>query len=492
MIGRRESLAAQRIQGAGTLGVVGMAAQRRLLNLAVERRFFPLIHDKPGSAPAEHRGFPESYTQGLPRFLLFFALSVQLGAAVSPEFAARRANLRKSIPDGVLVLFGSKESDDLHESFFQQTDFYYLTGWEQPGAILIVMPEPASDAPGYDQRTKAPREILFLPQRVPSQEKWTGRKLGPDDGDAREATGFSTVMPAEHFESELRSLLEIYPDLYALTGDPAASAVAKLAPLRTVLDARLAIANLRMEKSPAEIAAIQRATDASVDAHRVAWKSIGPGQYEYQIAAAMVATWMSEGCRRSAYAPIVGSGPNSSTLHYSRNSRRMDAGEVTVIDAAAECDDYASDITRTVPVSGKFTPRQREIYDVVLGAQQAAIAAVKPGMTFGRTTPNSLYKIAYDYINTHGQDLHGKPLGPYFTHGLSHHVGLDVHDAFDPNQPLKAGMVITIEPGVYIPEENIGVRIEDIILVTETGAKVMSGALPAGPDEIERALAHGK
>jgi Xaa-Pro aminopeptidase len=282
-------------------------------------------------------------------------------------------------------------------------------------------------------------------------------------------------------------LLEIYPNLYAL--DSANAMLGRIAPLRTVLDARLPIARLRMEKSPAEIAAIQKATDASIDAHRAAWRSIKAGQYEYQIAALMVGTYMNEGCRRSAYAPIVGSGPNSTTVHYSRNSRRMDAGEVTVMDVAAECDNYASDITRTVPVGGKFTPRQREIYDVVLGAQRAAIAAAKPGMTFGRTTPDSLYKIAFDYINTHGKDLHGRPLGQYFTHGLSHHVGLDVHDAFDPAEALKAGMVITIEPGVYIPEENIGIRIEDVILVTDTGAKVLSSALPTDPDEIERAIA---
>ncbi len=406
---------------------------------------------------------------------------------MSPDFAARRANLRKSIPDGILVLFGNKESEDLHDAFFQQTDFYYLTGWEEPGAILVLTPEPQKDAPGYDQRAKAPREILLLPQRVPSQEKWTGRKLGPDDADALASTGFSAVMPAERFESELRVLLEIYPNLYAL--DSANVMLARIAPLRSILDARLPIARLRMEKSPAEIAAIQKATDASIDAHRAAWRAIKPGQYEYQIEALMVGTYMNEGCRRSAYAPIVGSGPNSSTLHYSRNSRRMDAGEVTVMDVAAECDSYASDITRTVPVGGKFTPRQREIYDVVLGAQRAAIAAAKPGMTFGRTTPDSLYKIAFDYINTHGKDLHGQPLGQYFTHGLSHHVGLDVHDAFDPAEALKAGMVITIEPGVYIPEENIGIRIEDVILVTETGAKVLSGALPTDPDEIERAVA---
>ncbi|MES1261694.1 MAG: M24 family metallopeptidase, partial [Acidobacteriota bacterium] len=154
--------------------------------------------------------------------------------------------------------------------------------------------------------------------------------------------------------------------------------------------------------------------------------------------------------------------------------------------------DYASDLTRTVPVNGHFSPRQREIYEVVLGAQRAAIAAVKPGMTIGKKTQNSLYKIALDYIDHHGKDLHGEPLGKYFVHGLSHHVGLDVHDASDVTEPLKAGMVITIEPGIYIPEENIGIRIEDVVLVTEKGAKVLSAGLPTDPDEIERALAPRK
>ena len=135
---------------------------------------------------------------------------------MSPDFATRRANLRKSIPDGVLVLFGGKESDDLHNAFFQQTDFYYLTGWEEPGAILILTPEPDKAAPSYEQRAKAPREILFLPQRIPSEEKWTGRKLGPDDSEGPVLTGFTTVMPAERFEAELQSLLELYPNLYGL------------------------------------------------------------------------------------------------------------------------------------------------------------------------------------------------------------------------------------------------------------------------------------
>jgi len=157
---------------------------------------------------------------------------------------------------------------------------------------------------------------------------------------------------------------------------------------------------------------------------------------------------------------------------------------VLLMDVGAECSDYASDVTRTVPVNGKFTARQREIYNIVLGAQNAAIAAIKPGMKI--RGDNSLYAIAYDYINTHGKDLHGEPLGKYFTHGLSHHVGLDVHDLSDTNAPLKAGMVITIEPGIYIPEESIGVRIEDTVLVTETGSRNLSGALPRDPDEIEK------
>jgi Xaa-Pro aminopeptidase len=296
------------------------------------------------------------------------------------------------------------------------------------------------------------------------------------------------VFAAERFEAEMRRLLENYPAVYAVAGSSGEDAARKIAPLRAFFDATPRIAKLRMEKSPSEISAIQKATDVSVAAHLAAWKATKPGKYEYEIASIMELTWLAKGCRRGAYAPIVGSGPNSTTLHYSKNSRRMDAGEVVVMDVAAECDDYASDVTRTVPASGKFNPRQREIYNIVLGAQRAAIAAVKPGALITRA---GLYQIAFDYINTHGQDLHGEPLGKYFTHGLSHHVGLDVHDLSDNNTPLRAGMVITIEPGVYIPEENIGVRIEDTVLVTEEGSKVMSAALPTDPDAIERAMAGG-
>ena len=213
------------------------------------------------------------------------------------------------------------------------------------------------------------------------------------------------------------------------------------------------------------------------------------GLFEYQVARTLTGTYLEAGCERNAYPPIIGSGKNGTILHYFKNTRRMDAGELLLMDAAAECGGYAADVTRTVPINGKFTARQREIYDIVLGAQKAAIAAVKPGITFSKSDPASLYRIAMDYINSHGKDLHGEPLGKYFTHGLGHHVGLDVHDPFSSDLPLMEGAVITIEPGIYIPEEGIGVRIEDMVLVTATGGKLLSGALPRDAKEIERALA---
>jgi Xaa-Pro aminopeptidase len=166
----------------------------------------------------------------------------------------------------------------------------------------------------------------------------------------------------------------------------------------------------------------------------------------------------------------------------------MDRGELVVIDAAAECDYYASDITRTIPIAGKYSDRELEIYNIVLGAQKAAIAAMKPGtLYYGQT--GSITQIAKDYINSHGKDKHGEPLGKYFTHGLGHFVGIDVHDAGGVPLKLEEGMVLTVEPGIYIPEENIGVRIEDVVLVTRDSVKVLTSALPKEPDEVEKVLA---
>jgi Xaa-Pro aminopeptidase len=197
------------------------------------------------------------------------------------------------------------------------------------------------------------------------------------------------------------------------------------------------------------------------------------------------------GCSREAYAPIVGTGFNSTVLHYSALNDEVKDGDVVVIDVGGEYGGYAADITRTLPANGKFTPRQREIYDIVLGAQNAAMAAVKPGATlYG--AKGSLQQIVTDYINTHGKDAEGRPLGRYYPHGVSHHLGLDVHDAGDRARPLEAGMVVTVEPGIYIPEENLGVRIEDDVLVTKDGYQLLTARLPRTVDEIEKIMAEGR
>jgi Xaa-Pro aminopeptidase len=385
------------------------------------------------------------------------------------EYRERRAELRKSL-DGVMVLFGAQEPEDLHVGFFQESNFLYLSGWREPDAVMMLTRD---------------EEILFLPPRSPQRETFTGHKITADDPDARDKAGFGKVLARAAIESNFLRVMESSRRIYVVGSDAQAQKLRSLAVLHDTGDAAREIARLRVIKSPAEIALITNATDATVAAHLAAWKKIKPGQWEYEVAASMTGTYFEHGCDRSAYSPIVGSGPNSVVLHYMTNHRRIDSGEVVLMDVGAECSDYATDVTRTVPANGKFTARQREIYDIVLAAQKAAIAAVKPGAHM-HGDGASLQQIAYEYINTHGKDSHGAPLGKYFTHGLSHFVGLDVHDPGDTNQPLKAGMVITIEPGIYLPEENIGVRIEDTILVTENGAKVLSAGLPREAAEIEK------
>jgi Xaa-Pro aminopeptidase len=202
---------------------------------------------------------------------------------------------------------------------------------------------------------------------------------------------------------------------------------------------------------------------------------------------------MEVGCERASYAPIAGSGINSTTLHYSANDRTMEDGDVMVVDAACEYSMYAADITRTVPVNGHFTARQREIYNIVLGSQQAAIDAFVAGKSKindrDRRDPDSLDTAAYNYINAHGKDLHGQPLGQYWLHGLGHMVGIDVHDPAEYPALLKPGMVFTIEPGVYIPEEKIGVRIECTFLVGADGKLIdLTAALPHTAEDVEAAM----
>lgn len=411
-------------------------------------------------------------------------------------FHERRARLVREVGgDGVVVLFGYREADVAASvtSFHQNENFYYLTGWNEPDAMMLLVPKPSR--PG--QAPELDREMLFIPAHDYTQEKWTGPKLGPDDPDASARTGFPAVKSTGLFQSELQEAIKTFPKIYTeLTPQPESgeddfqakmvASLRKMAPLATLADLRPAATRMRMVKSPGEIALIRKATEASIDAHLAAMKAVRPGVWEYEVAALMKYEFERRGCEWPAYPPIVGSGFFATVLHYDEDWNQMKDGDVVVIDVAGAYSGYTSDITRTLPVNGHFTPRQRELYEIVLGAQNAALAAAKPGMHLGRRGAKGLYEIAYEYINTHGKDLHGKPLGQYFIHGLSHHFGLNVHDPFEYNQPLQPGMVVTVEPGIYIQEERIGIRIEDDILITEDGAELLTRRLPRTVGELER------
>lgn len=392
------------------------------------------------------------------------------------EHRARRAELVKALPDGVVVLF-ARSGGEGRGRYFQEPNFAYLSGWRRPGAALLL-------APG--------REILFLPPRDERTETYEGPMLTAEDPGAREITGFDRVLPIMHLERELRAALEERPRIYTLASRPEAERLRALAPLREISDVRPALARLRARKSASELDRIRRSIEVTIEAHRAAWKRLAPGMHEYQIAATLMGTFLERGCEDAAYAPIVASGPNALILHYEENSRRMEAGELLLVDAGASCGGYAADLTRTVPVSGRFTPRQRELYDAVLGALKAVIAAARPGVLLGGRNNNvGLQKVARDYLDAHGKDAQGRPLGARFVHGIGHRVGLEVHDVHQQtlNLPLEAGDVIAIEPGVYLKEEGIGIRIEDMVLVTEQGAVLLSEPLPREADDIERELA---
>jgi Xaa-Pro aminopeptidase len=430
-----------------------------------------------------------------------------LDRQLNADYRARRQALASKTNGGVVLLFAPNEAEGPNDiyGYRPDDDFFYLSGWSEPGAALLIAP--AAEAPAADAKDKpAAREyteILFLPAHNYAQEKWTGPKLGPENPDASRITGFDHVEVLDNLRSDLVGILSqrkatIYTDVPA-AGKTSNSEIplqwltrANAFPLSlSFQDVRPLLASLRMYKDAGEIERIRKATNASIAGHLAAMHTVKPGVTEREISALVQYEWGKRGCERPAYAPIVGSGFNSTVLHYSDDSGTMQTGDVVVIDAAGEYSMYASDITRTLPASGKFTPRQREIYDVVLGAQRAAMAAFESGKSnLRRGQPNSLHQVAYDYINSHGKDSHGEPLGKYFIHGLSHYVGLNVHDEGDYDVPLGPGTAFTIEPGIYLPEEKLGVRIEDMFYVDAAGRLVnLTESLPHTAEDVERAMA---
>jgi Xaa-Pro aminopeptidase len=449
------------------------------------------------------------------RFFRFSCIAAILAISLAPlahslekqpaaAYRARRMALAAKLHGGVAVLFAAQEAQLDFMPYRQDADFYYLTGWNEPGAALLIVAD--ADQPQTTQ-APAPRrytEILFLPTRDLRMEKYTGAKLDAASPGVAQAAGVDAMQPMTELPAVLNRLMDadrrLAHNVWAQPDSPQAKALLEFTAATLGVSAPTAsrdvtgmTAQLRVVKDAGEIELLKKAADASIRAQRVMMKAVKPGVTERTLAGKMTAAWLEGGCERASYAPIVGSGINSTTLHYSENTRTLEDGDILLVDAACEYSMYASDITRTMPVNGHFTPRQREIYNIVLGAQQAAIDAFVAGKSKindrDRKDPDSLDNAAYNYINTHGNDLHGQPLGQYWLHGLGHMMGIDVHDPADYPAMLKPGMVFTIEPGVYIPEEKLGVRIECDFLVGADGKLIdLDAALPHTAEDVEAAM----
>jgi Xaa-Pro aminopeptidase len=416
-------------------------------------------------------------------------------------YHARRVALADKLNGGVAVLFANEAPALEYQDWRQDEDFYYLTGWNEPGAALVIE-APVAASPGHPARPY--REVMLLPTRNPRMELYTGVKLDAATPGAAETAGVDNVAPLALLTSEINEVYAANRRTPLWGEDPSepTKALATLAQnslgnsgIMAINDVSAPIGELRKIKDAGEIALLQKAADASVKAQLAMMRSIHPGQKERTVQGIIYAALLANDCERTSYPSIIGSGIHSTELHYMEDANTMQAGDVVVVDAAGEYSMYASDITRTMPVNGHFTPRQREIYNIVLGAQKAAMDAFVAGKS-RENDPNHLYPesldtIAWNYMNEHGNDLHGEGLGKYFIHGIGHGVGIDVHDSLD-QQPIQPGQVFTIEPGIYIPEEKIGVRIEDVFYASPDGKLIdLTAALPKTADEVE-AIVQGK
>lgn len=388
----------------------------------------------------------------------------QTGSPAGPvpveRLVARRVALLERLGDGVAVVSAAKlrsiEGDYPQDSDYRESnDFFYLTGLEAPGARLVLVA----------RRNGPDSTILYLPESDSAPALWTGGSPAPGPEAAR-LTGIAevrSVPPGSTRVVARRRGLEPIP-VQQLTAE---------------------VASLRQIKDDDEVLRLRRAVTITTESLLEAMAQARPGMYEYELEAAIEYGFRRRGAERVGFPSIVGSGPNGTILHYDENRRRMEEGELVVIDVGAEYGYYSADLTRTLPVSGRFTPRQRRLYDLVLGAQQAAIDSIRPGTSLG-----ALNQLARFYLRTRSSDLcGGVGCDQYFIHGLSHWLGMNVHDPGSYSRRLEPGMVLTVEPGIYIPREGLGIRIEDVVLVTRDGVEVLSSGLPRSAEAVERAMA---
>ena len=434
-------------------------------------------------------------------------------------FAARRARLAAQMQPGAVAILPTApeapRNSDSDYPYRHDSYFYYLTGFTEPDSVLVLVAA-KGEAPA--------RSILFCRQKNVEREIWDGFRYGPDG--AREAFGFDLAHPIEELDAEMGKLLADAPAAYYALGHSAAldlqmktwlenvrrqarsgvTAPASAHDLLQLLD------EMRLFKDDGEQALMLRAATISGRAHERAMRASRAGMFEYEIEAELLHEFRRSGAQYPAYTPIVASGANACVLHYNANNAQTCDGDLVLIDAGCELDSYASDITRTYPVNGRFTTPQKRLYELVLAAQSAALAAVRPGQRYstihdaatrvlaqGMLDTGLLSKASYGSMeNVIEERAHLQ----FYMHGTGHWIGLDVHDVGayrdtaaegKPSRLLQPGMALTVEPGIYVrpatgvPEEfwNIGIRIEDDVVVTADGCRVLSGAAPKQVAEIE-------
>ena len=418
----------------------------------------------------------------------------------APEvYRARRQALQAHLGENSLaVLLGASDSRGYGDvgTFRQEPSFFYLTGVELPNAVLVL-----------EKR----HETLFLPERRPNIEAWTGPKLGPGEATAT-VLGFEQVLareaseivvdarrrPVPGFEGRLAAALAESRELWVRL--PAASmrgdlseeqrlveALRQRLPSFTVHDLSPLLTALRLRKQPGEVALLRKAVAATAAGMRAAAAAVRPGVREGAVEGAAFAALRAADAKGWAFPPIVGSGVAGCVLHYDANRGVLGEGELVVVDIGARWGYYCGDLTRTFPVSGRFNERQRALYGAVLAAYEAAVTVLRPGASIAEARRAAFASLENSGVKGDG----GASLGSFFIHGIGHFLGLETHDVGGEDPTLEPGMVLTIEPGVYLPAEGVGIRIEDDYLITEDGAQCLTEGLPRSPDGVE-ALVRGE
>jgi Xaa-Pro aminopeptidase len=425
-------------------------------------------------------------------------------AEQNPVYANRRRRLAEAIGDAVAVVPTAPErvrNRDSHYPYRFDSHFYYLTGFPEPEAVVVLTKD---------------KSILFCRERNAEREIWDGFRYGPDA--ARERFGFDEAHPIAKLDEELARLLENRRALYYPMGaDPEwdaramrwvnavrARVRAGIAAPERMHDVRAVIDDMRLVKDAHELGVMRRAARIAAAAHRRAMQHTRPGRYEYEIEAELLYEFRRSGAQFPAYSPIVAGGANACVLHYVANDAALRDGDLLLIDAGCELDGYASDVTRTYPVNGRFSAAQREVYDIVLAAQRAAMDQVRRGRAWNDPHDAAVKVLAQGMLDLKlisgslDEVLEKETYKPFYMHRTGHWLGLDVHDAGDYKREgswraLAPGMVLTVEPGLYIraangvPEHlrNIGIRIEDDVLVTDAGCEVLTAEAPKAAADVE-------